>query len=287
MNEIVILEKHWKEKFKNEWTNPLKGKIKVHNKHRKKIKWTEVKGIKQSEIRNENKYEIFYSLSVKCMIKDAHSYYHEEESQERCATFIDGKLIQDELLPREEKENHHEENSEYSDQQAVSEEVNMRLYYDRRAAVQYAERWWNDANPNYRYFEVNDCTNYISQCLRAGGIPMTGAPDRSIGWWYSGNSWSYSWSVAHSFRWYLSSSGNIFQAKLVDKPEELLFGDVICYDFQGDGRWDHNTIVVAKDSENMPLVNAHTNNSRHRYWTYEDSAAWTPDCQYKFFRIGG
>lgn len=41
-----------------------------------------------------------------------------------------------------------------------------RFSYDRLAAVQYAERWWNSYNPQYRKFDV-DCTNYVSQCLRA------------------------------------------------------------------------------------------------------------------------
>lgn len=71
----------------------------------------------------------------------------------------------------------------------------------------------------------------------------------------------------------------------METPEELNPGDVICYDFEGDGTWNHTTIVVAKDADNMPLVNAHTDNSRNRYWSYEDSAAWTPEIEYKFFRI--
>lgn len=72
----------------------------------------------------------------------------------------------------------------------------------------------------------------------------------------------------------------------VERASDLYPGDVICYDFQGNDRWDHTTLVVAKDSQGMPLVNAHTDNSRHRYWSYEDSTAWTEDCRYKFFRIG-
>ncbi|EPR28081.1 putative cytosolic protein [Geobacillus sp. WSUCF1] len=67
--------------------------------------------------------------------------------------------------------------------------------------------------------------------------------------------------------------------------EQLMAGDVICYDFQGDGRFDHSTIVVAKDQNGMPLVNAHTTNSRMRYWSYEDSSAYTPNIRYKFFHI--
>ncbi len=50
-------------------------------------------------------------------------------------------------------------------------------------------------------------------------------------------------------------------------------------------RFDHTTIVVAKDADGMPLVNAHTDNSRHRYWSYEDSTAWTPNIKYKFFHL--
>lgn len=157
--------------------------------------------------------------------------------------------------------------------------------YNRRKAVQYAERWWNDYNPAFPKFEV-DCTNFVSQCLYAGNAPMRGYPDRSRGWWCKNNNWSYSWSVAHALRWYLSSSDQGLTAKEVTSANKLSLGDVICYDFEGDGKWNHNTIVTAKDAQGEPLVNAHTTNSRHRYWSYEDSYAWTPKCQYKFFKIG-
>ncbi|TDQ35433.1 amidase domain-containing protein [Aureibacillus halotolerans] len=161
-----------------------------------------------------------------------------------------------------------------------------RFSYNRREAVRYADYWWNSYNPAYREFEV-DCTNYISQCLRAGGAPMRGQPNRGKGWWYSGSSWSYSWAVAHSLRWYLSGSTAGLQGEEVASPLDLQLGDVICYDFEGDGRWNHNTIVTAFDENGEPLVNAHTSNSRMRYWAYEDSTAYTPNIQYKFFHIKG
>ena len=69
------------------------------------------------------------------------------------------------------------------------------------------------------------------------------------------------------------------------EPEELILGDVIAYDFEDDGRWNHTTIVVAKDADGMPLVNAHSANSRRRYWNYEDSSKYTPQMKYKFFHI--
>lgn len=57
--------------------------------------------------------------------------------------------------------------------------------YDREAAVRYANEWWNGRNPAFPVFDV-DCTNFISQCLLAGGAPMHGYPNRERGWWLRG-----------------------------------------------------------------------------------------------------
>lgn len=158
-----------------------------------------------------------------------------------------------------------------------------RYPYDRRKAQRYAELWWNGFNPQYKKFDV-DCTNFVSQCLSAGGMPMDFAPRKDRGWWYrfQGPSWSYSWAVAHALRWYLENSG---RAKSVANPQELMIGDVICYDWDGNGRWEHNTIVVDFDRNGMPLVNAHTVASHRRYWDYKDSYAWTENTNYRFFHI--
>lgn len=163
-------------------------------------------------------------------------------------------------------------------------------YYDRKAAVAYADRWWNGYNPAYRQITDNDCTNFISQCLRAGGAPMTFIGQTDKGWWYSGHggaqdTWSYSWAIAHSLRWHLAQGGSGLAADEVSQARELTLGDVICYDFDGDGRWQHNTIVVAHDASGEPLVNAHTVASYHRIWRYEDSPAYTSNIRYKFFHI--
>ncbi len=162
---------------------------------------------------------------------------------------------------------------------------NSRFVYDRRAAVRYAEKWWDSYNPAYQHFEV-DCTNYISQCLKAGGFPMKGYPNRSRGWWYQNQTWSFSWAVANALQAYLAnpSTSGVLEVK---KQTLLLPGDVICYDFEGDGRYNHSTMVVAKDQNGEPLVNAHTSNSRMRYWNYEDSTAYTPNIRYRFYTIEG
>lgn len=160
--------------------------------------------------------------------------------------------------------------------------------YNRAKAQQYAERWWNEPNPDYRYFEV-DCTNYVSQCLYAGGVQMNYTGKKDKGWWYRGGSqnaeWSYSWSVSHSLFHYLASSRSTIKATMVPSVHQLTIGDVIIYDWDGDSTFQHSTIVTASDAHGSPLINAHTVNSRMRPWHYRDSPAWSSQTQYRFFHI--
>ncbi|UOQ43626.1 amidase domain-containing protein [Halobacillus salinarum] len=227
--------------------------------------------------------ELQYMLTLSLLIKDQRHYFLEEGIYHGKAVFEKDKLASQMIKTEEPSTEMNVKETSFVDKETSQR---VRFKYNRREAVRYAERWWDSYNPSYHHFEV-DCTNYISQCLRAGGAPMWGMSNRSKGWWYSGSSWSYSWAVANALRWYLSGSRQGLTATEVSSPEQLSLGDVICYDFQGNGRFDHNTIVVHKDTQGMPLVNAHTTNSRHRYWSYLDSTAYTPDIQYKFFHIDG
>lgn len=230
----------------------------------------------------EDVSSVLYKVHFQYLIKQKGKLYMEEEVEQRKAEFYKGILVDDEKINLYDL--HSVRNEDPPAFQAEEDNVRGKFRYDRQKAIQYAERWWNDYNPNYKKFEV-DCTNYISQCLHAGKAPMRGYPNRSKGWWMQNNNWSFSWSVANSMRWFLPSSNVGLRAKEVTRAEDLKLGDVICYDFQGDGRFDHTTIVTAKDQFGMPLVNAHTTNSRMRYWAYEDSTAYTENIKYKFFTI--
>lgn len=225
--------------------------------------------------------QVDYAVHFQHLIKQQHKFHIEERIEIRRALFSKDELL-DDYCSINEKQEQMEQGPSFD--RDFSEAGFDRFQYSRLEAVRYAERWWNDYNPRYKKFE-NNCTNFISQCLHAGGAPMTGYQNRGKGWWYRNNNWSYSWSVSHAFRWYLSGAQTGLRAREVSTPEELLKGDVICYDFDGDGKWQHSTIVVAKDGNNEPLVNAQTYNSRMRYWAYEDSTAWTPNIKYKFFHI--
>lgn len=164
------------------------------------------------------------------------------------------------------------------------------IRYRRDLAAAYADRWWNAGNPAYELFEVN-CTNYVSQCIFAGNATMDYTGRRGSGWWYKGRNkgqewWSYSWAVSNSMTVFLSAARKSgLRAVTVQTAGELQLGDVITYDWNGDGRFQHSTIVTAFDSAGQPLVNANTVASRHRYWDYRDSYAWTPATKYRFFHI--
>jgi hypothetical protein len=229
---------------------------------------------------------IDYLFVIEHFIVHKNTSYLETQKQLRRAVFEEEQLIDDYILAADGHETVSEEELYRKMPRQTIRTEGSRFHYDRLAAVKYAERWWNDYNPDYKQFD-NDCTNYVSQCLRAGGAPMRGVPNRKEGWWYDHSKWSFSWAVAHSLRWYLSGSEIGLRAEEVSSAQQLLKGDVICYDFTGDGSWQHTTVVVEKDVDHMPLVNAHTTNSRMRYWGYEDSTAWTPNIQYKFFHITG
>lgn len=56
-------------------------------------------------------------------------------------------------------------------------ETQTEYSYNRDAAVQYAHTWFALQNPAY-YAYTQDCANFVSQCLLAGGIPENSA-------WYS------------------------------------------------------------------------------------------------------
>ena len=56
--------------------------------------------------------------------------------------------------------------------------------FNRDKSVEYAKKWALSFNPKYYNFSLlgGDCTNFVSQCLHAGGIPMR---YYKYGWFYT------------------------------------------------------------------------------------------------------
>ncbi|HZU14839.1 MAG TPA: amidase domain-containing protein [Chloroflexota bacterium] len=163
--------------------------------------------------------------------------------------------------------------------------------YSGTAAASYADTYWSNYNPAWPSFANSggDCTNFVSQALYAGGIAMRTSPTYSgNAAWYMikvHNRWSYSnpWVNAQDDSVFLEQ--HLTGIKVVATiygaaPGQTVSdgdaqpGDVVLYDWNNDGTFDHEAIVTASDgtknadgTTNYDLVDAHTNNRYHAYWT--------------------
>lgn len=114
----------------------------------------------------------------------------------------------------------------------------MQNKYDRESATNYAIKYALEPNSKYKYFEyVNgnggDCTNFVSQCLKAGGAPLDYNNIRP--WWYElRGSCSICWSVAHALYWYLkinqSTNRNVIKGLEIEARHKLEIGDLVFYE---------------------------------------------------------
>jgi len=132
--------------------------------------------------------------------------------------------------------------------------------YNRPAAVAYARRWALSRNPAFADFSNlgGDCTNFISQCLLAGGAPM-----RHPGWYYySLSRRSPSWTS-------VTSLGNFLTKNQGSGPfgheiafEHLLPGDIIQLKFAENPAFSHSLFVLTPGQD--PLIAAHSLDSLNR-----------------------
>jgi hypothetical protein len=68
------------------------------------------------------------------------------------------------------------------------------LYYDRASAVSYADAYAHSRHPCFPSYgtgsDCTDCTNYLSQVLYYGKLPIIGGlPDDTRSWWVWCNDW--------------------------------------------------------------------------------------------------
>jgi hypothetical protein len=163
--------------------------------------------------------------------------------------------------------------------------------YNGAAAAAYADTYWQSYNPAWPSFANSggDCTNFVSQALYAGGIAMrTSPPYSGDAAWYmlkSKRRWSY------AAPWVNAQDNSIFALQHLPGVKQVASyygiapgqmvadnagqGDIVLYDFNNDGVYDHEAIVTASDGTSWDLVDAHTNNRYHAYWTLAQyNASW-------------
>ncbi len=140
------------------------------------------------------------------------------------------------------------------------------MAYDRAAAVEYARRWAYGRNPAYLDFQLlgGDCTNYASQVLHAGGMPMDYTP--VYGWYYiDAARRSAAWTGVEYLYRYLLGADTGKPCAVVARLSEVRLGDIVQLAFEGE-RYQHSPVVVAVEGETPQevFVAAHTNDAYRR-----------------------
>lgn len=134
--------------------------------------------------------------------------------------------------------------------------------YNRKNALEYAQRWASARNNAYLNFDGmgGDCTNFASQCLYAGVNIMNYQKD--VGWYYNSPAdRAAAWSGAEYFiKFMLNNKGEGPFASAVS-INNLEIGDFICLN---NGAEYYHTLVVTGFSNGIPLVSAHTDDAYMR-----------------------
>ncbi|MGV0627339.1 amidase domain-containing protein [Mycolicibacter minnesotensis] len=187
----------------------------------------------------------------------------------------------------------------------------------RQAAVDYAEQWAEGFNPDYESLGGGalDCTNFVSQTMRAGGFGDVGNGiddwyhGDSDDWYYQhgraafpGNRWSTTWTLArenHNFVTQHSGRGEI--VGVVPTPSKktgldplapsragLLPGDLIYYK-DADGQINHAAVYVGQsmiDGVLTDVIDQHSaGNQKHDDWMPDSSEYTHAPAQVEFVHL--
>ncbi len=143
--------------------------------------------------------------------------------------------------------------------------------YNRARAVEYAKRWALSRNPLFFDFTGGggNCTNFVSQCLLAGGTVMDPTP--TFGWYYASiDDRSPSWTGVREFYEYMCGLGDFppkterqgpFSNEVARELAEI--GDVVQL-ANASGQFYHSLLVSGFSPDGDILVCAQSNDALDR-----------------------
>ncbi|PKO21039.1 MAG: hypothetical protein CVU38_16855 [Chloroflexi bacterium HGW-Chloroflexi-1] len=167
--------------------------------------------------------------------------------------------------------------------------ANLSSSHSRSNAIAYAYQWSTSGgtsrNPVYPDFGVDDCTNFVSQAMKAGGFVESGSGDGckheststewyvdsnpSPPWWCLGDfrnwEWSTSWTVPWPFRDYFAYQNSYaishgWTTSVSTARYYLSPGDVVQLQYEDDGDWiSFHTMIVTDEDANELYVTYHSN----------------------------
>lgn len=134
---------------------------------------------------------------------------------------------------------------------------------------------------SYRTFDGvgGDCTNFVSQIMRAGGWQdVPGYYSTDSAWWYQSlGIQSYPWINVSYF--YTFAAVRSQRTRILAGPSSMLPGDVLQADFDNNGGKDH-TMIVSYHSGTQPYLTYHSVDTYRRslssLLTAYPHARWIP-----------
>lgn len=147
--------------------------------------------------------------------------------------------------------------------------------YDYTAMLDYANKYWNNYNSNYRTYDGvgGDCTNFISQIVKAGGWAEVGSypgDSRSDNAnWYYGSltiTTSYTWPAAENWYWFAQIESK--RTSHLDNIWKMLTADVLQVDFFKTGTLSHSIFVTGRSGSGVYAdelyLTYHSNNTHNK-----------------------
>jgi hypothetical protein len=137
---------------------------------------------------------------------------------------------------------------------------------DYKAMATYAEKYWRNYNPEYPDYNGQgaggDCTNFVSQSLKAGGWKhVPGYVYDYTKWFGNASIQSHSFVGVNEWSWFAQNSK---RTTPLTNVYQLAVGDVLQVDFDKDGSKDHTMIVTYRSPSGVPYVTYHSNNTFRR-----------------------
>ncbi|MEN8649103.1 amidase domain-containing protein [Streptomyces sp. 21So2-11] len=145
--------------------------------------------------------------------------------------------------------------------------------YDYTAMVNFATKYAKPVpKDNVPYIrDTNDCTNFVSQALKAGGWERVLGWYRSdSAWWYTGNPWpfpkhSYTWGGAPNWQRFARDESERVYA--LSGPAGLGIADVVQFEIFGysdPGQPGHTMMVTDFTPDWMPKMSYHSTDTLNR-----------------------
>ncbi|WP_405581895.1 amidase domain-containing protein [Streptomyces sp. NBC_01092] len=135
-----------------------------------------------------------------------------------------------------------------------------------KAMAAYAEKHWSNYNKDYPDLggrgDGGDCTNFVSQSLKAGGWKhVPGYVYDYTRWFGNAEIQSHSFVGVNEWSWFAQNSkrttslANVYQMDV---------GDVLQMDFDKDGAKDHTMVVSYRSPQGVPYLTYHSTNTYRR-----------------------